>query len=563
MGFACVYIPDFLVQAVVRGQRSLGEGPLALLGGAPPLWSVVAANPAAFEAGIQLGMTKAQVVQFGNVGARDTLARSAVQICMRSESQEKAAHAALLDAAWSVSPRVEDTALDTLVLDIDGLTVLFGSDENIAQELARRVAAIGLAARVAVAANIEVAIHAARGFPGITIIPAGEERRHLGALPVGVLTTEAETLEMLERWGIETLQALAALPVLQLSERLGQEGVRLSELARGVRQRSLVLAQASSSFAEEMELDDAVEELEPLSFLLGRLLDQLCARLEARALAIRAVRVQFELQPSFEKDFQMSKENVRTKPAVKYYKKLLTLPVPMRNAKTLLKLLRLQLQGDPPPAPIQKMYMTADTAAPRVAQNGLFVPCGPDPEKLEVTIARLEKLVGEGNLGCVELVDSHRPESFRMRRFVVANEQNKRWGKNDRNVKTNPQTRTAVTALRMIRPPQPVRVELRDDRPLRIYLRGMRGEVVAASGPWRSSGDWWQEDAWHQDEWDLQIEFPASSIVAAQHAALVSPQQKSERSQANQQDGICSQRGLYRIFYDALQQGWFLRGVYD
>ena len=77
MGFACVYIADFLVQAVVRGQRALGDGALALLGGAPPLWSVVAANPAAFELGIQLGMTKAQVAQFGNVvGARDTRARS-------------------------------------------------------------------------------------------------------------------------------------------------------------------------------------------------------------------------------------------------------------------------------------------------------------------------------------------------------------------------------------------------------------------------------------------------------------------------------------------------------
>src|SRR5712664_757519 len=385
MGFACVYIADFLLQAVVRGQPSLGERALALLGGAPPLWSVVAANAAAFEVGIQLGMTKAQVAQFGNV-----------HICMRSEAQEKAAHAALLDAAWSVSPRVEDTAPDTVVLDLEGLSGLFGADEKIAQELARRVAAIGLAARVAVAANIEVAIHAARGFPGITIIPAGEERRRLGALPVGVLTTEIETLEILERWGVETLQALALLPVLQLSERLGQEGVRLSELARGVRQRSLVLAQASTNFAEEMELDDAVEELEPLSLL------------------VRAVRIRFELQPSFEKDFQALQEDLRTKPGVKQYEKVLTLPVPMRSAKTLLKLLRLQLQGDPPAAPIQKIYMTTDAAAPRVSQNGLFVPCGPDPEKLEVTIARLGKLVGEGNLGCAELLDSHRPESFRM-----------------------------------------------------------------------------------------------------------------------------------------------------
>src|SRR5260370_17306388 len=107
MGFACVYIPDFLVQAVVRGQRALGDGALALLGGAPPLWSVVAANPAAFAAGIQLGMTKAQVAQFGDVvGARDTRARpSTVQFCMRSESQEKAAPPPLLAPPCTVSHR--------------------------------------------------------------------------------------------------------------------------------------------------------------------------------------------------------------------------------------------------------------------------------------------------------------------------------------------------------------------------------------------------------------------------------------------------------------------------
>ena len=554
MGFACVYIPDFLVQAVVRSQPSLGEraqakNALALISGAPPLWSVVAANPAAFEAGIQLGMTKAQVAQFGTV-----------QICMRSEAQEKAAHAALLDAAWSVSPRVEDTALDTVVLDLEGLSALFGSDENIARELARRVAAIDLAARVAVAANMEVAIHAARGFPGITIIPEGEERRRLGALRVGVLTTEAETLDILERWGVATLQALAALPVLQLSERLGQEGVRLSELARGVRQRALVLAQASSIFAEEMELDDAVEELEPLSFLLGRLLDQLCARLEARALAVRAVRIRFELQPSFEKDFQALQEDLRKKPKVKQYEKVLTLPVPMRNAKTLLKLLRLQLQADPPAAPIQKIYMAADAAAPRVAQNGLFVPCGPDPEKLEVTIARLGKLVGEGNLGCAELLDSHRPESFRMSRFVVASEQSKQRGKGERNVREN-SPHSVVTGLRVARPAQAVRVELRDEQPVRIYLRGMRGEVSAASGPWRSSGDWWQEDAWQQEEWDLEIEFSASSTVGAQHRCA--PSRQNPNSLDPQQFSSCPQRGLYRIYYDALRQGWFVRGEYD
>jgi protein ImuB len=550
MAFACIYIPDFLVQSVVRAEPALRGQAIALISGTPPLWSVVVANSAALDAGIQLGMTKSQAAEFRGV-----------QVCHRSESQERAAHVAMLDAAWSVSPRVEDTAPDTIVLDLEGLASLFGSGESIAAELARRVSAIGLNPNIAIASQIEVAILAARGFPGITVIPEGEERRKLSGLPVDVLAASTEILEILERWGVGTLQALSALPVLQLSERLGQEGVRLHELARGARQRSLVLAQLTSRFEEELELDDAVEELEPLSFVLGRLLDQLCARLEMRALAARAIHVSFELAPSFEKDFQTLTEGTRKKAAAKRYTKTLTLPVPLRNSKTLLKLLRLQLQADPPSAPIEKITISADSAAPRIAQNGLFVPRAPDPEKLELTIARLAKLVGENNVGSPELLDTHRPENFRMTRFSGSPEQNKRirkkiesaslqglkpkeissrtWG-----VKSTPpkEKANALSGFRVLRPALPVSVELREEQPARVCLRGEYGKVVAASGPWRSSGDWWQEDAWHQDEWDLAIEF----------------------SRRRGQSKIAEpQRGLYRIYYDALRQGWFVRGLYD
>ena len=536
MAFASIYVPDFLVQAVVRAEPSLLNCPLALISGLPPLWSVVAASPSAFEAGIQLGMTKSQAAQFG------------VQSCHRSESAERAAHAALLDAAWSISPRVEDTAPDTLVLDLQGLGSLFGSDEKIARDLANRTSRINLIPRIAVASNIETAIHAARGFPGITLIPKGEERARLSSLPVKTLAANPEVLEVLERWGVNALQDLAALPVLQLSERLGQEGVRLHELARGERQRALVLAQPSAHFAEEMELDDSVEELEPLSFLLGRLLDQLCVRLETRALAVQAVHVRFDLEPSFEKDFQRQGDT-RTEPPAKHYAKTLGLPVPMRNPKTLLKLLRLQLQNDPPKAPIQKITVSADAAAPRVAQNGLFVPGAPDPEKLELTIARLAKLVGESNIGSPELLDTHRFDNFRMTRFVVPEQRTK--GKRAvvaASLSRHPvleETAKPATGFRVLRPAVPVRVELREEQPARVWLRGARGIVVAASGPWRTSGDWWQEDPWHQDEWDLEVAFA------------------SARNQNASRKDPLPEYGVLRIFYDALRQAWFLRGIYD
>jgi len=342
------------------------------------------------------------------------------------------------------------------------------------------------------------------------------------------------------------------LPGLQLSERLGQEGVRLHQLAQGTRIRSLVLAASNLSFEEDMELEDSVEELEPLSFLLGRLLDQLCARLEARVLAVRTVRMRFELEPSFEKDVQALKDESRRKTAPKEYTKVLTLPVPMRDAKVLLKLVRLSLQADPPKSPIQKISMIADTADPRVVQSGLFAPKGPDPEKLELTIARLAKLVGESNVGVAELLDTHRAEKFRMARWAdITNLPQK---KNNKNRKKNaPQaddgdsqeSRKPVAGFRVIRPAVAANVEIDEERPVRICFSGMQGDVVAASGPWRSSGEWWQEDGWDHEEWDLAIDFDARGSL---HEKNASP---------------WPQYGVFRIYYDAPRRNWFVRGFYD
>src|SRR5262249_29654702 len=151
----------------------------------------------------------------------------------------------------------------------------------------------------------------------------------------------------------------------------------------------LILAEPSQAFEEFLELDDAVEELEPLSFLLGRMLDQLCARVVARALSVRIIVLKFELQPAFEEAFDAAKETVRIKQHAGLFQCSFSLPRPTQDAKLLLKLLRLRLQDKPPNAPIQKMWMRAVTDRLRAVQGGLFHPAGPDPDKLELTLAHI------------------------------------------------------------------------------------------------------------------------------------------------------------------------------
>ncbi len=467
----------------------------------------------------------------------------------RSRPQEKIAHAVLLDIGWSVSPRIEDTAQDAIVLDLSGLTHLFGAEKDIGAHLVQRSCECGLLSNVAIASNVDTALIAARGFKGITVIPLGQESKSLGDLPVGVLFPSAETAETLSRWGVRTCAAFAGLPVLQLSERLGQEGVRLHALARGATSRSLAIAEPGHFFEEEMELDDAVEELDPLSFLLGRLLDQLCARLAARSLAAASLRVRFELQPAFENALDVRKEMFRRIDPPGVYERELRLPVPARDSKMLLKLLRLRLQSNPP-ACSHSQNRAGSGIRPAARHARRLVSSQLSGSRKTRAHHRAHRERGrrrECRLALAGRIHGAR-ENFRCGGFSL------RW---------NPRKRPAAIAARFIRegsatsgkspasfrifrPPVPATLELHAGCPTRVVFQGLRGEVLAASGPWRTSGDWWREDPWQQDEWDLEIHFHSSSAARDPAAA------------ASRAD--C---GLYRFYFDALRGSWFVRGIYD
>src|SRR6195256_948918 len=400
--FACIFIPDFSVQAIIRFEPELRARSVAVLTGRPPLEKVVALNERARQSGVEIGATKSQLEAWENLVLR-----------ARSESQETSAHAALLDCAQSFSPEIEDTAPGTVLLDLFGLEPLSGPRSKIARDLARRVSQMGLEANIAVAANPDAALLGARGFPGVTLIPKGREAERLGDLPVDVLlesfSSDAEQaarwVETFDRWGIRKLRALAALPEVPVSERLGQQGIRLQKLARGAASRNLRVLEPRLIFAESVELEYPIVLLEPLAFLLNRMLEQVCARLRERALAAQELRLNLEL--------------ATTQPnGCTSFTRTLRLPSPMLDTKIFLKLLQLDLQAHPPGAPIVKIHLSAGPARPRALQSGLFQPVFPEPEKLELTLARIAGIVGEGRVGSLELLDTHREGAFVVRHFA-------------------------------------------------------------------------------------------------------------------------------------------------
>jgi protein ImuB len=401
----------------------------------------------------------------------------------------------LIALAREFSPVVEATAPGVVTLDAAGLERLFGPAQDVAAAMARRAAELGLEVNLALAANPDAAICAARGFRGIGIVPEGDEAKYLGTLPLALLAPSPELGETLARWGIRRFQDLAALPPLGIAERLGPEGLRLRTLARGEADRKLAPIELPEDFAEELELEHPIELLEPLAFLLARLVNGLAFRLATRALATDELRLRLEL------------ENRAA------HERTLRLPVATLDTRALLKLLQLDLAAHPPEAGIVRIRMEMHPEKPRAAQSGLFMLAAPEPVKLEVTLARIQALVGPGHVGSPELLDTHRPGAFQITPGIP--------------LPYGAPSGPGSLVFRVFRPPRAVRVALAAGQPSFIAAEDVRGNVVERSGPWRTSGDWWTSDPWSRDEWDIALG-----------------------------DG-----GLYRLYCEP--RGWFLEGTYD
>ena len=178
------------------------------------------------------------------------------------------------------------------------------------------------------------------------------------------------------------------------------------------------------------------------------------------------------------------------------YTRNISLPFATREASTFLKLLQYDLAAHPPNAPIVGVYLTATPVHPRVVQGGLFIPLAPEPEKLELTLARITAIVGEGNVGTPELLDTHRPGVFRMTRFHAKQAE----------VPRSIECAEPRLAIRIYRPPLPANVVTQRGRPAKVAARGVSGVVTAYAGPWRTSGDWIAQDSWEHDEWDVALQ---------------------------------------------------------
>ena len=420
----------------------------------------------------------------------------------------------LVELAQDFSPRFETAGGDLILIDISGLDRLLGTPRAIGEEIRHSAAARGLRVHVAIAATRAAAMVLACARQGLTVVERGHEADQLVSIRIEILETIAHHLHALSAcetstsavpvfraWGLKTLGELAALPSADLAARLGQRGLVWQTLARGQDVRPLVPALPEERFEASIELDWPIEGLEPLSFVLTRLLEPLSTRLERRDRGAAALHVTLGLVKCH--------STYPPHQPLPTYQTSLQLPAPMRDVRTLRTLILLHLESHPPPAAIEQVTVRIEPTPGRVLQHTLFTRAHPTPEQLSTLVARLAALMGQDRLGRPALVDSYRPGTFVMAPFAREHHSLLRVGPPpplacDRrelrrgSPKAKAEVDPLVSALRRYRHPVPARVSVAGGKPVAITANRCgfaSGRVLACAGPWRTSGEWWKQSS--------------------------------------------------------------------
>jgi protein ImuB len=471
--YACVCVKEFPAQALLRLRSEMRERPCVVMEGDPPLEQVCSLNRKARALGLVRGMTKVEVETFAQV-----------TMLARSSDEEASAKTVLLECAGGFSPRIEECSEEGVflcVIDIAGTEKLFGPADILAHNLLSRMNALGISACVAVSSNFHAAVAASKALTArdpIQVIPAGEEKHALAALPLMTLDLTEEQAEIFSLWGIGTLGMLADLPEKELIARLGQEGKRLRQLARGERPHLFQPEEPEFTLTERMELDSPIEMLDALLFVVNIMLEQLILRATARVLALASVSITLKLEGNA--------AHARTvRPAL-----------PSIDRQLWLKLLHLEMEAHPPTTAITVITLEAEPGKTGKVQLGLFSPQLPESSRLDVTLARIRAIVGEDNVGRAVLRDAHAPDAFRMEPFSMPSAAI---------AEASPSALEPVLrpALRRLRPAEGIAVVLENERPRSLVFRERRYTVERAYGPWLSSGEWWKSSLWGYEQWDI------------------------------------------------------------
>jgi len=464
--FAAIFIPNFSLQAVLRADPDSRPLPVAIVDPELSGKEIVQCTAAAEKAGVTGGLTPAQA-----------MARcQKLKILARSRAREKSATEILLQTAFSFSPNIELTSLGVCTIEMKRLGLQSrAAMEARAGKIIGALARFDLDVKIGIATTPELALLASQGRETISVIESVET--FVMNLPVGCLQPAPEIAGILARWGIQTVGQFLALGKNGVAARLGAEALELFKLVSRESARPLRLVSPPENFSEQIEFENEVETLEPLIFVLNRFVEQLTGRLEALYLVIGVLELNLGLSSG------------------EQYKHTFKIPSPTGKAGILFRALQTHLEGVRTNSPIVSLQLVAIPARAETHQFGLFENTLKDPNQFAETLARLTALAGLENVGTPVPEASYQPGAFKMQRVHFDSAPGHTSGY---------QGNTVGLQLRRFRPPLPAHLEFQGENPVRVHAQNLGGTVTGTRGPYFSSGNWWDDNRWASEEWDVE-----------------------------------------------------------
>ncbi|MGC1335095.1 MAG: hypothetical protein WA812_06910 [Candidatus Cybelea sp.] len=279
----------------------------------------------------------------------------------------------MLDALDAVSPLIDDVRPGLAFLEMHGIA---GDARAWMAQTRTALASFEPTLRLGAGSN-KISARAAAYVADGSICEPGSECELLALLPLTLLDIEAEVVERLALLGIERLGDLAALPHGPFVRRFGTAAARWHELARGIDRRPFIprsraVAIEASIFGEGRAVDEA-----QVFFALRMLLTRVSADLERCGKRAGALHLALELEDAQTCTFDVP------------------LAMPTMQERTMFDMMRVKLEGATFELAIVGLRVQARQLEEGGEAQALFGVDDFDPQRVAVTIARLEAMLGE------------------------------------------------------------------------------------------------------------------------------------------------------------------------
>ncbi|HYN37971.1 MAG TPA: DNA polymerase Y family protein, partial [Rhodospirillales bacterium] len=418
---------------------------------------LTAVDAAAAAEGLCPGMTLAD--------ARAALPHLAVAEAEPAADTESLGRLADWCGRWT--PWAATDGADGIALDVGGGTHLFGGEAALLREIRQRLQRLGFAVRVALADTPAAAWAWARYGDG-GVLAKGAQAAALAPLPVAALRLPAVLVRDLERLGLATIAALAAVPRAPLARRFGNAPLRRLDQALGRLAEPIGPRPPPADWMRRRSFAEPIGRAEDVAAGLRLLLRDLTADLAAagrgaRRLALTAYRI----------DGSTGRCSIGT-------------ARPSRAVEHLARLFAEPLTGLDPGFGIEALALAAEVTEPLAAHQLDWQCRTAEPDALVLLIDRLQQRLGSGGVARFAPVESHLPE--RAVGLVPALAPPARGG-----WPLPPVPRP----LRLLPAPEPIAVTapVPDGPPVAFRWRRVQRRVVGAEGPERIAAEWWREAA--------------------------------------------------------------------